>query len=324
MSNQNDDSSNQRQRFNSSNNNNNNNYTNNPRFQQRPNTYRNKHQSTEPEYNSYRNNNNNNKSYQKQRNSQQENLMNKQESTPLAQNNKLQQQQQQSSRLISVCSTTSSTTSINCICCLHELETYAYYLCQHFVCLKCAIKMRILCKKIDCPVCRQESKSVLCTKKPIELSTDNNNKTNLINELILNCPNYSRPIKLNPIPNCVITSSNEQQQYQDSLINTPNCGINFESDEIKEEYNQILSSKCDECGEWFREFDALDNHMRKVHRYFYCELCLENLKLFPYERKYYNREELAMHKRNGDKSGEFKGHPLCKYYSFDIYFIIII
>ena len=33
-------------------------------------------------------------------------------------------------------------------------------------------------------------------------------------------------------------------------------------------------------------------------------MCLENLKLFPYERKYYNREELAMHKRNGDKSGE--------------------
>jgi hypothetical protein len=313
MSNQNDDSSNQRQRFNSSynNNNNNNNYTNNPRFQQRPNTYRNKHQSTEPEYNSYRNNNN--KSYQKQRNSQQDNLKNKQESQPIVKNN-----EQQSSRLISVCSTTSSsTTSINCICCLHELETYAYYLCQHFVCLKCAIKMRILCQKIDCPVCRQESKSVLCTKKPIELSsTDNNNKTNLINELILNCPNYSRPIKLNPIPNCAAltsSSSSEQQQYQDSLINTPNCGINFESDEIKEEYNQILSSKCDECGEWFREFDALDNHMRKKHRYFYCELCLENLKLFPYERKYYNREELAMHKRNGDKSGEFKGHPLCKY-----------
>lgn len=54
--------------------------------------------------------------------------------------------------------------------------------------------------------------------------------------------------------------------------------------------------------------------MRKSHRRFYCELCLEHLKLFPYERKHYNREELAFHKRNGDKDDlSFKGHPRCEY-----------
>lgn len=212
-------------------------------------------------------------------------------------NNEQSTNKSKQSRLISISSSTGA--SINCICCLHELETYAYYSCQHFVCLNCAVKMRILCEKLDCPVCRRESKQILCTKNPIE-----DNKK--LEDLIKTCPNYSRPYKLNPTPSCVPTKPPEP----DAL---PNAGINFESDEIKEEYNAILSSKCTECGEIFREFDLLDQHMRKMHRKFYCELCLENLKLFPYERKHYTREDLATHKRNGDKTGEFKGHPLCHY-----------
>ena len=166
-------------------------------------------------------------------------------------------------------------------------------------------------------MCRQESKSILCTKKPIE--TD---KQNILDDLISKCSNYSRPLKLEPTPGCALKAI--QQTSTTGAAAAPpidseqllNAGINFESDAIKDEYNEILSSKCEECGDAFREFDSLDYHMRKAHRKFFCELCLENLKLFPYERKYYSREELASHKRNGDKSGEFKGHPLCNLFYY--------
>jgi len=276
--------------------------------------------------NNNNNNNHNNSNYrsnhqQQQRNNYKNNNIKQPQSQQYHQDSQQQQQQPRNqrpesiqhkqSRLISISSSTG--TSINCICCLHELETYAYYLCQHFVCLKCALKMRILCQKIDCPVCRQESKSILCTKKPIE--TDKQN----IDDLISKCPNYSRPIKLEPTPSCALKAQQQQQQQLSTAVSVPAdsehllmAGINFESDSIKDEYNDILSSRCEECGDTFREFDALDYHMKRAHKKFFCELCLENLKLFPYERKYYSREELATHKRNGDKSGEFKGHPLCE------------
>ncbi len=94
--------------------------------------------------------------------------------------------------------------------------------------------------------------------------------------------------------------------------------IFFEEISIKNEYNDILENKCDICPDeshaTFNTFDELDTHMRKTHKRFYCELCLEHLKLFPFERKHYSREELAFHKRTGDKNDySFKGHPLCEH-----------
>ena len=48
-------------------------------------------------------------------------------------------------------SVSSANGAISCICCLHELFTFVYYSCLHYVCLNCAVKMRVLCEKIDCP-----------------------------------------------------------------------------------------------------------------------------------------------------------------------------
>ena len=38
---------------------------------------------------------------------------------------------------------------------------------MHFVCLNCSIKIRVICQKTDCPICRQESPQVLCTKRQL-------------------------------------------------------------------------------------------------------------------------------------------------------------
>jgi hypothetical protein len=223
-------------------------------------------------------------------------------------------------KLLSVCSTNSHTES--CICCLHDFNTFVYYQCLHFVCLNCAIKMRVLCGKKDCPVCRQESKNVLCTKKPLKSSIINSQTEFevMIRDRAVKAPKTEH---IAPQPT----------QSQNSTENDQNqgVGIYFElaqnsSDDtalITEEYMDILANKCDICSEdpnvknnaQFNTFKELDSHMRKIHKRFYCELCLEHSRLFPYERKHYTREELALHKRNGDKGDySFKGHPLCKYY----------
>lgn len=64
----------------------------------------------------------------------------------------------------------------------------------------------------------------------------------------------------------------------------------------------------------FHDFEALQLHMRKQHDLYFCDLCVENIKLFPSERKLYNRQEYAFHRRKGDKdSKSHKGHPLCEF-----------
>lgn len=213
-------------------------------------------------------------------------------------------------KLTSMSSMTGSATS--CICCLHDLITYVYYQCGHFVCLNCAVKMRVLCSKLDCPVCRQESKSVVCTKR--HMGDDQANRIQ-IEQLIRNgvkAPEFKEDMSQIGAAAAAIP--------QEKV----NVGIYFErgddkETQIREEYADILANKCDICSEsaagnteTFNTFRELDVHLRRVHKRFFCELCLQNLKLFPYERKHYTREELALHKRNGDKDDySFKGHPLC-------------
>lgn len=40
--------------------------------------------------------------------------------------------------------------------------------------------------------------------------------------------------------------------------------------------------------------------MRREHELFYCDLCVNNLKIFTFERRCYTRSELALHRRKGD------------------------
>lgn len=100
-------------------------------------------------------------------------------------------------KLLSSCSTSSNATT--CICCLNELRTFVYYSCMHMVCLNCATKMRVICQKTDCPICRQESPLVYCTKAHIEHENQD------INDFIRRCELVVRPFSnLRPIPSSAV------------------------------------------------------------------------------------------------------------------------
>jgi hypothetical protein len=216
------------------------------------------------------NNYNNNRAYERTRfsNNHRKNQQKTAQNEPETEENRRK-------KLLSTCSSTGG--GVTCVCCLHDLSTFAYYACSHFVCLKCAVKMRVLCEKIDCPVCRQESKQIYCVKSEIDMTS-------------------------------------LQASIEKCTFMAEKSGICFENRSIQAEYEQILANQCNICSNLFASFDELERHVRVEHRKFYCELCLTHLKLFPYERKAYNREDLAVHKRVGDKDDySFKGHPLCEY-----------
>lgn len=54
--------------------------------------------------------------------------------------------------------------------------------------------------------------------------------------------------------------------------------------------------------------------MRRKHDLHHCEICKSHYLLFPRERKWYSRKDLATHKLKGDQDDKsHKGHPQCKF-----------
>ncbi|RVE44467.1 hypothetical protein evm_010871 [Chilo suppressalis] len=92
--------------------------------------------------------------------------------------------------------------------------------------------------------------------------------------------------------------------------------IGFCSQDIKDAYDKLLENYCKLCDNIppFRTFSMLNDHMRKVHERYFCDLCVKHLKIFTGERKCYTRQELAHHRRKGDLDDtSHRGHPLCEF-----------
>ena len=92
-------------------------------------------------------------------------------------------------------------------------------------------------------------------------------------------------------------------------------GVFFQNQSLQDSYYSLLENQCTKCSEPpFRSFKFLRDHMRKAHNLYYCDICTDNLKLFPSEFKTYTRSELTQHRREGDKDDtSHKGHPLCQF-----------
>ena len=60
--------------------------------------------------------------------------------------------------------------------------------------------------------------------------------------------------------------------------------IYFENQEVMDSYDQLLEHACLACSHnpVFNTFNQLKDHMRKEHERFYCELCVNNLKVCKY------------------------------------------
>merc|ERR1711962_1500121 len=53
-----------------------------------------------------------------------------------------------------------------------------------------------------------------------------------------------------------------------------------------------------------------------MHEKQFCQICLDALKIFPYELKTYSKKELVQHRKEGDSDDKsYRGHPECKFCS---------
>ncbi|XP_073837417.1 uncharacterized protein isoform X2 [Musca autumnalis] len=74
--------------------------------------------------------------------------------------------------------------------------------------------------------------------------------------------------------------------------------ICFYTSEIQQKFFELLDHPCPKCDcPPYRTFQGLRNHVRKEHDHFYCDLCVENLKIFTFERRSYTQAELGSDQR---------------------------
>jgi len=163
-----------------------------------------------------------------------------------------------------------------CTVCLYTIDIYAVGECNHSVCYRCATRMRVLCLRNECAICRRDLPKVILSRE--------NKMYDEVKDQIL------------PM----------DQKFK----------ICFENEEIEDEYIKLLGHECTECEDkpTFRNFLQMKRHMNINHKRFYCDLCVDNLKIFSHERKHYDKQGLSDHRVKGDKEDtSFKGHPLCEY-----------
>ena len=168
-----------------------------------------------------------------------------------------------------------STNNNTCVVCYKNVEVYSIGMCEHPVCYECSTRMRVLCCQNECPICRQDLPKVVFTRE-------------------------IKPFR---------------HLRKGNLLDT-RYNIHFDTPDIQSKFYDLLSNRCNVCKEKpvFNHFNSLKDHMRYQHELHYCNLCVENLKIFSQERRCYTWPDLAQHRRKGDTDDKsHKGHPLCEF-----------
>uniref|UniRef100_A0A182TFF5 RING-type E3 ubiquitin transferase n=1 Tax=Anopheles melas TaxID=34690 RepID=A0A182TFF5_9DIPT len=169
------------------------------------------------------------------------------------------------------------TTETLCVVCFKPIVYFAIGECDHLCCFECSTRIRVLCQQNDCPICRRDLAKVIFSK--------------------------------------TLTPYQQLDVKNRSGLYDKKYRICFTDAEVQHAYFDLLDYKCPRCDQKnFPKFELLREHVRKKHELFYCDICTEHLKVFSSERRCYNRQELALHRRKGDpdKVGH-RGHPLCEY-----------
>ena len=79
----------------------------------------------------------------------------------------------------------------------------------------------------------------------------------------------------------------ERQKFEDVHNNVLNMDRRsrtcFETEEIEADFHRLLEHRCPVCdaeeSRVFRQFKQLDQHVRREHEQFYCDLCVTHLKV---------------------------------------------
>ena len=87
---------------------------------------------------------------------------------------------------------------------------------------------------------------------------------------------------------------------------------------IQSQFHSLLENICVLCSKdnIFSTFQDLKSHLRKIHDKQVCDICVENLSVFPRELKIYSKKDLVKHRKEGDEDEKsHRGHPECRFCS---------
>lgn len=164
---------------------------------------------------------------------------------------------------------------VDCWVCCQEMQFHAVGSCGHNdMCMRCALRLRILLKDYRCPICKAELERVLITDNP----------TRTLEE-------YPR---LSPV----------EAEH----------GFLFENREAYDIMQQLTTFCCwlKGCEKLrSRSFTQanLRKHIESFHKLRFCDICLKNRIVFLCEQRLYTAQELERHIAQGDK--DLPGHPEC-------------
>ncbi|XP_065659088.1 E3 ubiquitin-protein ligase ZNF598 [Hydra vulgaris] len=166
-----------------------------------------------------------------------------------------------------------------CTVCCENIKFVAIGPCDHPVCYKCSARMRVLSKQIYCSTCRADMSQVVFCKSIKKFSS----------------------FSLHNLPG--------NRKY----------GIRFEDKLIQSEFQHLIANICVLCNNKnniFLTLHELKSHLRKVHEKQMCDICVENLTVFPHELKIYSKKDLVKHRKEGDEDEKsHRGHPECRFCS---------
>lgn len=170
--------------------------------------------------------------------------------------------------------------SSQCLTCCEPILFYSIGQCGHReVCHKCSIRMRELYKDFECCICKHFLDKII-------ISDDRDLPFNETVELL-------------------------EKDKESKKLDT--SGIWFSSRNVHQECLVLFDIKCKDCSKPFKTMKDLKNHALSFHNKSYCEICIENRKVFPFEQVLYSKNEIKKHMLKGDPKLHIKPHPICEY-----------
>lgn len=160
----------------------------------------------------------------------------------------------------------------NCLICKENIKYVSIGECNHSeVCLYCTLKLRMLYNDFKCSVCKNKNSKVVI----YEYEKD---QTTAFADLNLSdCYNMKELEEFGIY--CLDVSSMEEAS--NLLVNK--CPINYCNDSSV-----------------FENFKSLNNHVNKIHKRFYCEVCVKDGKRFISEASIFTSNDLNNHFNHGE------------------------
>jgi len=163
-----------------------------------------------------------------------------------------------------------------CWICTDPISVFALGKCNHRgLCSICALRRRILYNDRTCAFCKADLEFLVLTES----------SSNLFEEYTLNSLHLDASL-----PNVYV----EDPKHLEKLL-------------------KFWELKCPSCKAKASSFVELQKHLGDVHQLSFCEVCLEDRKVFLQEQKLFSStKDLKNHFANGDKDNLIK-HEFCKF-----------